>query len=177
MTKAQAAILRRRDLPSVEELRACASHHLLYFDSTAVLVGLRAADPVAIEAGLRFLEADVRHNDSGYLKEKLWPIFRRIELSRPKRGRLEQAALGYLRRVANREFWPMCRCMARIASAGFWEKVMETARRDDAQGTRATWLLVHGANLHAGAMLRRRLSAEGHLRNYEKNMEALLRSR
>jgi hypothetical protein len=130
---------------------------------------VRSGDRRAVESALRFLAADPMHFRSGYIKQYLWRWFKQLQVSEPARGRLERAALGYLDRVVNREFWDMAKTMARVGRPPFWEDVSRAARESAPRSTRAVYLLVHGANLHAGAMLRRQLAHESAARRYAES--------
>ena len=140
---------------------ACAEFHQR-FDSLSfpggaeMLSRVRKNDPAALEAAVRFLVADPYHFRSGYLKENLWRWLRHCGLSTSARNRLEKAVLLYLDRRISREFWNMCKAMARLGGPEFWSKVSFQAQ---AQGTpeafRALYLLTFGADIHAGAKLRR----------------------
>lgn len=120
-----------------------------------MLSRVRGNDPIALEAAVRFLLADPYHFRSGYLKENLWRWLQRCTLSASVRNRLENAALLYIDRRISREFWSMCKVMARLGSSDFWSKV---SIRAQAHGTpeaiRALYLLTFGADIHAGAKLR-----------------------
>lgn len=139
---------------------ACAEFHQK-FDSLCFPGGaemfnrVRNNEPAALEAAIRFLAADPYHFRSGYFKEYLWRWLPHCRLSNSAKNRLEQAALLYLDRRISREFWGMCKAMARLGGSEFWAKVSSRAR---AQGTpeafRALCLLTFGANIHAGAKLR-----------------------
>jgi hypothetical protein len=153
--------------PGGHEWRAaCAEYHarfdeLVYPGGDAMLARVRKNDPVAIEVALRFLTVDPMHFASGYLKESLWRWLKHLPLSDPAKRRLQDAALGYLQRRMSREFWDMARTMHRIGDAEFWRQVAFAAHDAEEPGrSRAVQLLAHGANLHAGAMLRRRLRQE-----------------
>lgn len=124
---------------------------LCFPGGAAILERVRSGDPDAIEAAVQFLLADPYHFRSGYLKERLWRWLARLPLSASARNRLERAALSYLDRRICREFWAMCKTMARIGRAQFWSQVAERAVPGD---VRATLLLAHGANVHAGARAR-----------------------
>lgn len=141
--------------------QACAEFHsrfdrLAFPGGSEIFNRVRQNDPAALEAAVRFLVADPYHFRSGYLKEYLWRWLPRCILSVSAKNRLEKAALLYLDRRISREFWSMCKSMARLGSSDFWSKV---SVRSQAQGTpegyRALCLLTFGANIHAGAMLRR----------------------
>lgn len=124
---------------------------LCFPGGAAMLERVRSGAPDAVEAAVQFLLADPYHFRSGYLKERLWRWLARLPLSASARNRLEHAALSYLERRICREFWAMCKTMARIGRAPFWLQVAERAFAGDA---RALLLLAHGANVHAGAQAR-----------------------
>lgn len=140
---------------------ACAEFHerfdtLAFPGGSEMLQRVRKNDPDALEAAVSFLVADPHHFRSGYLKENLWRWLQHCTLSASARNRLEKAALLYLDRRISREFWGMCKAMARLGGSEFWTKV---SIRAQAQGTpeayRALYLLTFGADIHAGAKLRR----------------------
>jgi hypothetical protein len=50
----------------------------------------------------------------------------------------------------------MCKTMARIATPRFWAAVSEATQQEDAaKAKRALYLLAHGADVQAGARMRR----------------------
>jgi hypothetical protein len=95
----------------------------------AMLSKVREEHPVALENAVRFLVADPIHFQSGYLKEYLWRWLQHAHLSRHKVSRLEGAALSYLDRRTNREFWDMAKAMHRLATPKFWAKVASLAEQ------------------------------------------------
>ncbi len=117
----------------------------------AMLARVRSGDLDALEAAVQFLLADPYHFRSGYLKERLWRWLARQPLSASARDQLEQAALAYLDRRICREFWTMCKTMARLGRTQFWSRVAERAATGD---VRATLLLAYRTNLQAGAQAR-----------------------
>jgi hypothetical protein len=113
-------------------------------------------DPVAIDAAVIFLVADPYHFRSGYLKERLWRSLKHCTLTAKNKKRLEKAALIYLDRRISREFWRMCNAMAQLGGPEFWSEVSIRAQAQGTpEGLRALYLLTFGANIHAGARLRR----------------------
>jgi len=151
---------------------ACAECHqrfdmLVFPGGGKMLLRVRENDPVALEAAVRFLAIDPYHFRSGYIKEYLWKWLLHCKLSRSARGRLEQAALGYLDRRITREFWIMCKAMAQLGRTEFWLKVSERAlKADGPEAKRAYFLLVHGASVHAGALVRRAFHHDYTMRRY-----------
>lgn len=134
---------------------------LCFPGGAAMLERVRSGDPLAVDAAVSFLLADPYHFRSGYLKERLWRWLARLPLSARARGGLERAALAYLERRICREFWAMCKAMARIGSAGFWRDAALRAlpaagAAPGALARRATLLLAYGANVQAGALARHR---------------------
>jgi len=152
--------------------RACAEFHQR-FDALAFPGGserlsrVRANDQTALRAAVMFLEADPYHFRSGYLKEYLWHWLQHCSLSSSDRARLEIAALLYLDRRISREFWSMCKAMARLGRADFWSRVSARAQvTGTPEAVRALCLLTHGANVHAGANLRRTIYRSWLMRKY-----------
>ena len=141
--------------------RACEEFHqrfgsLFFPGGVKTLNRVRANDPDALEAAISFLVADPYHFRSGYLKESLWRWLQHCKLSKSARNRLERAALQYLHRRISREFWCMCKAMARLGRSEFWANVAAQARiAASPEAFRALCLLTHGADIHAGARLRR----------------------
>ncbi len=138
---------------------------LCFPGGAAMLERVRSGDPAAVEAAVRFLLADPYHFRSGYLKERLWRWLANLPLSAGVRTRLERAAMAYVERRIGREFWAMCKAMARIGRPAFWIAVSAQAVRLPAPGAaadshdvalRAALLLAHGASVHAGSEARRR---------------------
>jgi len=124
---------------------------LCFPGGAAMLERVRSGAPDAVEAAVQFLLADPYHFRSGYLKERLWRWLAHLQLSASASSRLERAAISYLDRRICREFWAMCKTMARIGHAQFWSQVAGRALPGD---VRATLLLAHGANVQAGAQAR-----------------------
>lgn len=153
--------------------RACAEFHQR-FDSLAFPGGsdslrrVRADEPRAVEAAVIFLLADPYHFRSGYLKEYLWHWLQHCTLSLSARARLERAALQYLDRRISREFWSMCKAMARLGRSEFWSAVADRsqAAAGKPEAFRAICLLTYGADIHAGASLRRSVWREWLMRKY-----------
>lgn len=140
---------------------------LVYPGGSVMLNRVRVGDPAALELALRFLEVDPMHFRSGYLKEHLWNWLKRLDISLSATERLEGAAFGYLERIANREFWAMAKAMHYIARPSFWAKVASVAEsQEPPRSQRAIYLLAHGADLHAGAMVRRRVYNKWLLERY-----------
>lgn len=138
---------------------------LCFPGGAAMLERVRSGDPAAVEAAVRFLLADPYHFRSGYLKERLWRWLANLQLSVGARNRLERAAMAYLDRRIGREFWAMCKAMARIGRPAFWIGVSARAVGVPATGAavpagnialRAALLMAHGASVHAGSEARRR---------------------
>jgi len=131
-------------------------YSLIYPGGLEMFRRVKEQDPYAIEVAIRFLIADPRHDSSGYLKQDLWRHLAHCNLSISNQNQLERAALNYLKRRITREFWNMCKTMSRLGRTGFWIKVSDVAQAGNSpEATRAYFLLVHGANIHAGAKLRR----------------------
>ncbi|MGW8390907.1 hypothetical protein [Pseudoduganella sp. HUAS MS19] len=153
------ALVQERDASPAQraEWQAACQDFYARYDSlcfpggAAMLERVRSGDPDAVEAALLFLLADPYHFRSGYLKERLWRWLAHLPLNARARNRLERAALAYLDRRICREFWTMCKTMARIGGAQFWSRVAERALRGD---VRSTLLLAHGTSVQAGAQVR-----------------------
>lgn len=153
------ALVKERDASPAQraEWQAACENFYARYDSlsfpggAAMLYRVRSGDHDAVEAAVQFLLADPYHFRSGYLKERLWRWLARLPLSASALNRLERAALAYLDRRICREFWIMCKTMARIGRAEFWGQVAERALPGD---VKATLLLTHRANVQAGAQAR-----------------------
>lgn len=129
----------------------------LYFPGGSETLGrVRRNDPDALDAAVKFLAADPYHFRSGYMKEYLWRWLQHCTLTPAHRSSLERAGLLYLERGITREFWSMCKAMARLGRPEFWSKVTAEAQVvGTPQAFRAFCMLTYGANIHAGANLRR----------------------
>jgi len=160
------ALVQQRHLSQAQRaqwLAACEEFHsryeyLCFPGGGATLARVRFGDPDAVETAVQFLLADPYHFRSGYLKGRLWRWLANLQLNPGARDRLERAAISYLDRRICREFWVMCKAMPRIGGTHFWSQIAErTLTSDDAAIVqRATLLLAHGANVHAGVLARRR---------------------
>jgi len=157
---------RLRDRGPKESARwqeACALFHrsfdeLFFPGGTALFDRVKLGDPEAIEAAVRFLEADPRHFRSGYHKEYLWRVISRQQISLEQRARLEDAALQYLQRQIGREFWYMCGAMTRIATPGFWQRVTGyLGVADRLVMKRASFLLSFSVDIHTGAKVQKQV--------------------
>ena len=141
--------------------RACSEFHqqfdrLAFPGGFATLRRVRENDPAALEAAISFLAADPYHFRSGYLKEYLWRWLPHCNLSPSALSHLESTSLRYLERRISREFWSMCKAMARLGRSDFWCKVSLHAQATGTpEALRALCLLTHRADVHAGARLRR----------------------
>lgn len=158
LARINALVLERDASPTLRaEWQAACEEFYARYDSlcfpggAAMLERVRSGDHSALEAAVQFLLADPYHFRSGYLKERLWRWLAHLPLNASTIGRLERAALAYLDRRICREFWAMCKAMARIGRTQFWSQVTERALTGD---VRATLLLAHGANVQAGARAR-----------------------
>jgi len=158
LARINALVLERDASPTLRaEWQAACEEFYARYDSlcfpggAAMLERVRGGDHSALEAAVQFLLADPYHFRSGYLKERLWRWLAHLPLNASTIGRLERAALAYLDRRICREFWAMCKTMARIGRTQFWSQVAERALKGD---VRATLLLAHGANVQAGARAR-----------------------
>ena len=156
--------------------RACSDFHE-QFDRLAFPGGnegrakAREGDAAALKTAIVYLIADPRHFRSGYEKEDIWGWLKRSKLTISQVALLERVALGYLDRRISREFWGMCKAMARIGRAGFWAQVAERARLNGTpEAFRAVFLLSYGASIHAGAWNRRLLYRSVILQKYVKKV-------
>jgi len=141
--------------------RACADFNAR-FDSLAFPQGREASlsqlneDVEALTSAVRFLLADPYHFRSGYFKELLWNRIRQCEVPPSLVDSLERAAMRYLERRISREFWSMCKTMSRLGRSAFWCRVSSRAQMTGTpEAGRALYLLTYGADIHAGAELRR----------------------
>lgn len=143
---------------------ACADFHAR-FDSLAFPGGSKAftgqlkENEEALATAVRFLLADPYHFGSGYFKEVLWNRVRQCDVPPSMVDSLERAALLYLERRISREFWSMCKTMSRLGRSAFWRKVSSRAQiTGTPEAIRALYLLTYGADIHAGAELRRSIN-------------------
>jgi hypothetical protein len=142
---------------------ACAAFHKHFDDlcfpgGAAVLEQIRSGDSAAVESAIRFLTADPRHFRSGYLKEFVWRVIPRLNLSAADIERLEGVAFNYLQKQISREFWYMCRAMARVGTQKLWQRVtQQLGNGDPLVAKRASYLLAFSASVHAGAVIRRQV--------------------
>lgn len=133
------------------------SFNTLFFPGgRETLMKLRQHDPAAIDAAIDFLMADPVHFRSGYLKEKLWHKAPQWNLSSVDQARIEQAALAYLYKQIRRDFWYMCRAMARMGSASFWQIVSQHIdHQHRVIAKRAAYLWAYQAGTEAGELIRK----------------------
>ena len=145
--------------------QACASYHahyaaLWYPGGDAAWKALPRCEPEAIAIALDFLEADPMFYHSGYTKEALWRSMGHCPLTAAQLRQLEAAALHTLRRRVQREFWIMCRTMARRATPEFWKETQicaETAPYPER--TRAQWLAAYRDGIEAGNRVKKEAQA------------------
>jgi len=140
--------------------RACETFHqqfdaLSYPGGDEAYLGIARNEPLAVEAAVRFLLADPYHFRSGYVKEYLWRHISHCTLSASAKNRLEMAAFSYLDRRICREFWAMCKAMARIGRSAFWIEVATRTQNEEPEAKRALCLLSYRADVHAGSRVRR----------------------
>jgi hypothetical protein len=144
---------------------ACAEFHarypeLFYPGGEPALDALKTCYPGAIQTAIDFLVADPMHFRSGYTKEYIWARLLQCSLLTEDKSRLEDAALGYMRRRLDRTFWAMGRAMSRIASPEFWLRVEAlTDAHDPAVRIRSSYLLVFQQGAAAGGQLRREINS------------------
>jgi hypothetical protein len=155
--------VQKRNNSAVEKAhweQACIEFHnsfdrLVFPGGSELFYRVRENDPTALEAAVRFLEADPYHLRSGYLKERLWRWLPHLTLSSTEQKRLEKAALQYLDRQISREFWSMCKSMNRIGSAEFWTTVEHCSQSQETpKSFRALRLFTFKTSIHAGSKLR-----------------------
>lgn len=145
---------------------ACDEFHrrfdlLGYPGGSAEFAKVKIGDADGMESAIQFLLADPRHFRSGYMKEYLWRTIPRHSLSPASQERLEEAALAYLHRKISREFWYMCRAMARIGSGTLWIRVSQLALNDaPIVAKRAAYLLAFRDGIQAGARIQRQVHRE-----------------
>jgi hypothetical protein len=145
---------------------ACGEFHekfgsLFYPGGSEGLRQLRAKDPTAIDAAIDFLAADPVHFRSGYVKDRLWRRAPGWSLSESQVQRIEAAALAYLEKRIRRDFWYMCRAMARMARPSFWQSVTAALGSSDALiSKRASFLFVYSLGIEQGETLRRNIRSE-----------------
>jgi hypothetical protein len=119
------------------------------------LLKVRKGDLSAIESAIDFLIADPRHHRSGYVKEELWYRARKWSLPPTEKTRLEKAALAYLEKQIRRDFWYMCRTMARIATPQFWQQVTQKLCSENPLiAKRASYLFAYSLGIEAGEKVR-----------------------
>jgi hypothetical protein len=157
---------RRRDRGPKERAKweaACAKFHksfndLFYPGGGELLDKLRTGNPEAVESAIRYLIADPRHFRSGYVKEYLWRMAPRMKLVAGDIERLENAAIAYLHRQISREFWYMCRAMARMGTSDLWRKVtQQLAAEDSLVAKRASYLLAFSVDVNAGVKVQKQV--------------------
>ena len=87
------------------------------------LESLRRGEQQAIEMAVRFLEADPWFFRSGYIKEELLRMLRRVELSEQQQERLRAVVLDRIRSGSGREFRQYCRLARHLVNPEFCELV------------------------------------------------------
>lgn len=140
---------------------------LFFPEGRANLLKVRVGDPAAIEAAIDFLLADPRHFRSGYVKEELWRRAPKWLLPAEAVDRVEKAALAYLGKQIRRDFWYMCRAMARIGRASFWQQVTQCLGSSDALVVkRASYLFAYSLGVAPGERVRKQVYYEVLRRKY-----------
>jgi len=125
-------------------------------DIEAVAQKVRQSHPDAVKRAIDYLVEDPRYHGSGYTKELLWRRLAAADVSQKERHRLEGAAIGYLHRRINREFWVMARYMAQLASRAFWDAIRDYV--ESGEGIirrRATLLNAYEGGVSAGEKVKR----------------------
>ncbi len=126
-----------------------------------------AGESRAVEAAIEFLVADPIHFRSGYVKEELWHKVPNWDLSKNQIEKIENAALAYILRKIRRDFWYMCKAMARVATPIFWDKVyLLISNEDNLVSKRASYLLSFRNGIEAGQRMRKKVSREILLSKY-----------
>jgi len=110
-------------------MQACARFHSS-FDQLAFPGGLQRqldrmshSDPEAIELAVRFLEADPWFFRSGYIKEQLLRILRRVVLTEDQQARLRAVILHHVEIDGRREFRRYCQ-LARVLNEPSFRKAV-----------------------------------------------------
>jgi len=143
---------------------------LFFPGGVAILLKVGAFDSSAIQAAIDFLVADPVHFRSGYIKEDLWRKVPKWTLSDNDRDRIEKAALSYLDKQIRRDFWYMCRAMARIGTPSFWQQVEQRLCSENALIVkRASYLFAYSQGLNPGEQLRRQVHYEVLRKKYGEN--------
>ena len=108
---------------------ACKEFHENY-DRLAFIGGLNEgleklsrSDPDTIENAIVFLEVNPYFFRSGYIKEKVLPILKRIPLSKEQIIRLQNVILHIIDNFYCREFLYYCRLGKKVSSKDFIEKL------------------------------------------------------
>ncbi len=141
---------------------------LSYPGGYAALLEAKAGTHGGIEAAVAFLRADPVHFRSGYIKEQLWRFAPRWRLTPALQAAVEEAALAYLTKQMRRDFWYMCRAMARMGSQDFWTQVAANlGTADRLVAKRASCLLADRLGINAGEQLRRQAREEILANKYE----------
>lgn len=127
---------------------------------------------------VEFLEEDPYSFGTGYAKEKIWKYIWRYDLSDKQQKSLERAALKYLGRPMSREFRPMSKCMCRIGTQSFWNKVRHQLKSNSPM-TRLNAACLHpySEGMAVGEFYRMTMRSyywygrrpQGHLRVYHAN--------
>ena len=110
---------------------------------------------------IRFLERDEYRFRTGYVKEYIWHMLKRMPLTERQQEQLRKVALMYLRKRMQREFWYMCRFIAGIADAGFRSQVRRLMNSKDADvSRRASFLDAYLESPVKGEQLRQQFHYE-----------------
>jgi hypothetical protein len=103
---------------------------------------LREGDMGGLETAVAFLEADPWFFRSGYVKEMLIRLVRRMELPKAYAGRLEKVVLAVVDGRGRREFPDFCRLARKVDTPELRGQLLRRLKSDDARVRRhATWML------------------------------------
>src|SRR5258708_15222068 len=124
-------------------------------------MALRKGDPAFLDGSIEFLLADVMAFGTGYTKERIWKHITRFQLDSKHIESLQAAALKYLKRPVQREFWYMCRAMSRLATAQFWQEVESTSGSADSETSqRASYLFAYSKGVDFGQQVHAAVARE-----------------
>jgi hypothetical protein len=105
-------------------------------------------DASETETAIAFLEADPWFFRSGYMKQQIWDHLKRASLTSKQERQLEAAAMAYLYRRVEREFWHMARYVRMRGSSAFWDAVTSLAATSAGKlSVKAGWLLLARQNV------------------------------
>lgn len=103
---------------------------------------LRIGEEAAVEVAIKYLELDPYYFRSGYSKERILRILKKLELSKKQQDRLRNVILSKVDSHDCREFRAYCRLAKKLNDEGLLKRLKQrSGSLDEGVKRRAIWML------------------------------------